>query len=120
MVTRAFVTGVGIGDVRKETDAYFKRHYPGFSQLHLLPHNQFLFVFAGAGLFGFLYFLLMSVVPMVYRDSASISFLVAFHIMILTSYMVEHTIETQIGTALYITFALLGIKYVDIKAEMNG
>jgi len=113
MIRKKPITGVGVGNVRLETDRYLKRHYPSLAALDLLPHNQYVFVFAGAGIFGLLYFLYALLFPIFYKKAFQDTFVISFHLLILTSFIVEHTVETQIGTAFYILFLLLGVKLVD-------
>ncbi len=111
-----FFTGVGIGDIKDENDRYFEVHYPALAGKDLLPHNQYVLVYAATGIFGLLYFIWATVYPLfagrAYRDSL----FVAFHILIFLSFMVEHTIETQLGTAFYLLFLLMGMSYIEHNA----
>lgn len=114
-----FWSGVGVGDIKDECDRYFAKRFPALVGEQLMPHNQYLFVFAAAGVFGFLYFLWATTYPLWYRKSYQQEIMVIFHIILLSSFLVEHTLETQVGTALYILFVLLGIRYQDEHKEKD-
>jgi len=106
-------TGVGIGDIRDDTNDYLREHYPALVDLELMPHNQYIFVFAATGLLGLLWFTAATTWPVFYQNAHHNRLIVAFHIIIFSSFMVEHTIETQLGTAFYILFLTLGIRHVE-------
>lgn len=102
-------TGVGVGDIRDDTNDYLKAHYPELTDLGLMPHNQYFFVFAACGLPGLLWFVWATFMPLFYNKGFRDRLLVVFHLVIFSSFLVEHTIETQLGTAFYITFLIIGI-----------
>lgn len=106
-------TGVGVGDIRDDTNEYLKNNYPDLVNLELMPHNQYIWVFAATGLLGMLWFIAATTLPLIYQGAFKNRLIVAFHIIIISSFMVEHTIETQLGTAFYIVFLLLGVRYVE-------
>ncbi len=110
-------TGVGIGDIRDETNEYLKEHYPELVDLELMPHNQYIFVFAATGILGLLWFIAATTLPLVYHGAHRHRLIVAFHIVIFSSFLVEHTIETQLGTAFYILFLTLGIRYMEEERQ---
>jgi len=113
MMKRHPLTGVGAGDVRDATDVYLQLHYPSLAGLQLMPHNQFLHAGASAGIPGMLVFTLALLWPLLYRRAWRDPLLAAFYVLILSSCMVEHTLETQLGTAFYILFVLMGLRYLD-------
>lgn len=107
------LTGVGAGDVRDATDAYLQQHYPSLAGFQLMPHNQFLHAGASAGIPGMLIFTLALLWPLLYRRAWRDPLLTAFYVLMLSSCMVEHTLETQLGTAFFILFALMALRYLD-------
>ncbi len=113
MMKRHPLTGVGAGDVRDATDAYLQQHYPSLAGLQLMPHNQFLHAGASAGIPGMLLFTFALLWPLLYRRAWRDPLLAAFYVLILSSCMVEHTLETQLGTAFYILFVLMALRYLD-------
>lgn len=113
------LTGIGIGDIRRECDAYFQQHLPALVGQGLMPHNQYLFMFAVTGLPGLLLLAWASLYPLYYRRSYRNVLIAAFHIIALSSFMVEHTLETQLGLAFYLAFVLMGIRFQEGQPE-NG
>lgn len=105
--------GTGIGDIRDATDAWLQARYPSLAGLQLMPHNQFLLVGAATGILGLLAFTVCMMYPWLYRGAWRDPLFTAFHLLIFTSFLVEHTIETQLGTAFYILFVLMGLRYFD-------
>jgi len=100
------LSGVGVGDVQQEVDHYFSRHFPALKGSGALPHNQYLFVFAGLGTGGLLLFLWIVTYPLWFRKNHRDLFNVAFHLILLSSFLVEMPLETQYGTAVYLVFLL--------------
>ena len=109
--------GVGIGDIMDETNAYLKDHYPDLTNLELLPHNQYILSGACLGILGLLLFILFSTLPLFYNSGYNELFHLSTHLILFSSFMVEHTIESQIGVAVYIFFTLFSMKIVDHRSE---
>lgn len=105
--------GVGYGDLKDETNAYLKKHYPDLQDLDLLPHNQYILVLATAGVIGMLLFILFTTLPFFYQMAYKDFFFVSIQLMFISSFIVEHTIEAQIGTAIYIFIVLLAMKNIE-------
>lgn len=104
-------TGVGVGDIRDDTNDFLRENYPALVDLELMPHNQFIFVFAACGILGLLWFSWAVFMPLFYKKAYKDELFVAFHIVIISSFIVEHTIEAQIGTAFYSLFLVLGLRF---------
>lgn len=107
--------GAGLGDIRDAAEAYYEENAPGLAGRQLLPHNQYIFVLGATGILGLLYFLAATGYPLLYRRSYRDAFWTAFHLMVLSSFMVEHTLETQFGLTLYLLFGLMGIRHIDAQ-----
>jgi O-antigen ligase len=105
--------GVGAGDIKDKMEQYLLEYYPELSGLDLMPHNQFLLIGAGMGVLGLLYFLMAMGSCLWYREAWRDPFFTAFFVLIITSFMVEHTLETQLGTAFFMVFTLMGLRYLD-------
>ena len=100
------LTGIGIGDLRVEMKKKLGAA-PENPNYLLLPHNQFLFVAAGTGIFGLIIFAAAVFLPLFRRRCVRNWLFVCFQIILLSSFLTEATIEEQIGTAFYIVFLLL-------------
>ncbi len=103
------IVGVGVGDVFDEMCYYYKKNHPEvLEKFRLIPHNQFLYVFAASGVIGLILFLYVSFFPfflsITYRSIVFLALLVS----ILSSYISEATLENQLGVCLFITFYLIG------------
>lgn len=109
-------TGVGIGDIKNETTQYLEAHYPEIAGYGLMPHNQFLFVYTATGLIGLGIFVFATCYPLFYRKSYRDCLFASLQIIYISSFLVEHTLETQIGTAAYLFFQLAGIRHADQAA----
>ncbi len=101
--------GVGMGDVRDQVNQIYQTKYPKIEPRNwLIPHNQFVFVFAGTGLIGASLFIGIFFSPLLLsRAHRKDYLLISFHLIIFTSFLMESTIEVQYGTTFYILFLLL-------------
>jgi O-antigen ligase len=100
-----WLTGVGIGDLGVEMQKKLEQA-PEHPRTWLLPHNQFLFVAAGTGIFGLLVFTVAVLLPLFNRHCNRQWIFVCFNIILLSSFLTEATVEEQMGTVLYLCFLL--------------
>jgi len=114
------VFGVGIGDIMEETNQYLKLHYPELTDLELLPHNQYILTGASIGILGMLIFIFCSIYPLFYFHGYNDIFMLGSLLMLTASFMVEHTIESQIGVAAYIFVLLFSMKNLESLNEENA
>ena len=98
--------GVGAGNLQQEVEKVFERSYPQLPE-PLVPHNQFLFVLAGTGIVGLLLFLLGLFYPLFYHGNYRHPFLLGFYGIVLTAFLIEHTIENSMGVGFFLVFLLL-------------
>ena len=98
-----------------ETNTYLKQHYPELIDLELLPHNQYILAFATLGLLGLLIFTLLTIWPIFYLGGQKDFLFLGSQLMLMASFMVEHTMESQIGVALYLFILLFCMKNQEVK-----
>jgi len=98
--------GTGAGNLRWKIKELYKEKYDDYIS-PLMPHNQFLFVLAGTGLFGFSFFLIAFLVPLFHRNAYRHHFFLGFYMIFLGAFMIEHTIESAVGVGTFIFFLLL-------------
>ncbi|MGB3074449.1 MAG: O-antigen ligase family protein [Chitinophagales bacterium] len=110
------VAGVGIGDLKQEMTRRLEEA-PEHPRENLLPHNQFVFVAAGTGTIGLLVFCLGVLLPLFNRRNLQNILFICFHIIVLSSFLTEATVEEQMGTAFYLQFLLL--IYVFLQSEKS-
>lgn len=105
------ILGVGYGDVIDESDKMYDQYYPETPKdIRVFAHNQFVYLYAALGLIGMLYFTVMILLPVFYRQGYQ-NFLVAtVSIIAISSFMTEHTLETQYGAIFYLLFLCLGLQ----------
>ncbi|MFM9952098.1 MAG: O-antigen ligase family protein [Saprospiraceae bacterium] len=103
-------TGVGIGDIRDETEAYLREHYPELAGPGYMPQSQYLLTYAATGIFGLLVFILATVYPLWYRKGWRQPLFVAFHLLAFSVFVFEQLLETQVGTAIYVVFLVLSLR----------
>lgn len=105
------ILGTGSGDLRQACLEQYKRQYPQTNDAsRMMPHNQWVWVLASTGLFGFLFFTMALLGPFVYGNMHLSYLAVVLYIILLTSMLVEHTLEEQIGSGFYILWTLLLLK----------
>lgn len=103
--------GVGAGNLRQEMRELYAQEYPQAPEIKL-PHNQFVWVFAGTGLVGLFLFSLAFFYPILYNNNYRQPLFLAFNVVIFCSFLTESTIENSLGVALYSFFLLLGLNYI--------
>lgn len=100
------VFGVGAGNFRRVVDQLYAEKYPEYVQA-IMPHNQFLFVLAGTGLFGFGFFLVAFFFPLFYKRAYDNFFFLGFYMIFLMAFILEHTIENAAGVGTFSFFLVL-------------
>lgn len=110
------ILGVGAGDLKKEVYAvYDSPEFEGIWNRKKMPHNQFLSIWAGAGILGLLLFIIAFFYPLFYKNNYRNPLFLALHAIIFMSFLMENTIENNFGISLYLLFLLLGLNYLNAK-----
>ncbi len=99
--------GVGAGDLRSEMQSYFLTHLNKTS--FLLPHNQFVTLFASCGLIGLILFQFALFLPLIRFLQEPL--LLSMQVIIILSLLVENTFEVSSGVAIYIFYLGAGLNY---------
>ena len=107
------IFGVGSGDLKNEVK---RKYYKKFGEQikPKMPHNQYISILAKNGILGFLIFMFASLFPLFYRKNYLNNFILGFHIIIFTSYLVENTIENAIGAGIYMFFVIIIFRKKDL------
>ncbi|MGH1435672.1 MAG: O-antigen ligase family protein [Lewinella sp.] len=103
--------GVGIGDIRDETEVYLQANYPGVAGSGFTPQSQYVWQYAGVGWLGLLVFIAVTFLPLFYKNGWKYALLGSFLAIAIPSFIIEQTLETQLGTAIYLTFLLMGARF---------
>lgn len=111
-----FLLGIGVGDIKDAVTKKYQEDYGETRVTYMLPHNQFVFVFACLGFLGFISFVVTILYPfLIYKHYKEFLF-IAFGIVLFVSLMTEHMLEIQIGTAFYLTFLLLFMNFFENRS----
>ncbi len=114
LIKNNLLVGVGTGDLNIAFDKYYdKTNSPLDEKNRWRSHNQYLSIFVGLGIFGFLWFLFTLFYPPIKEGKLFDYFYFVFFITILLSMLTEDTIESQAGVtffAFFNSFLLFGRK----------
>jgi len=103
--------GSGTGRFRSEMSAYYKDVLQKDNWTR--PHNQFINVFVIFGLFGLVVFLFMLIYPMTFRPFWSVPLIPTLYLMQILSMTVEHPLDTEVGTGLFLLLTIMGLSMLD-------
>ena len=106
--------GVGAGNFRRAVNEVYASKYPDYIQ-PIMPHNQFLFVLAGTGLFGLFLFMIAFWVPLFFRKAYRHFFFFAFYMLFFCALVLEHSIENAEGVGIFVFFLLLLLNHLHLR-----
>ena len=103
--------GVSKADLKSEMAKRYARLYPEMgSEFYIQPHNQYLYNLAAYGTLGLLLFCAGLFYPAWWARHKHAPLLLAQYVSIALSFLVEYTLETQIGLAFVVFFLLLALQ----------
>ena len=103
--------GVGKPDLEGEMAKRYAKLYPEMtSEFYIQPHNQYLYNLAAYGALGLLVFCVGLFYPAWWARHKCAPLLLAQYVSIFLSFLVEYTLETQIGLAFVVFFLLLALQ----------
>ncbi|MBK9270484.1 MAG: O-antigen ligase family protein [Saprospiraceae bacterium] len=105
MIKENPVLGSGAGDRMQATRETYMRIYN--HQDIKLPHNQFLFSWAFYGVFNFVVLLLLMYFSLLRTNSWKTEYIPSMQIIVWSSMLYEHSLNTQVGIALFMFSYLL-------------
>ncbi len=101
------ILGSGIGDLKEECRKRYKSIFN--RELNKYPHNQFLFILAGCGIFGLVLFLVGMCYPVFYFRKKQDSEFLAIWLIFVVSFLVENTLERSYSISFFLLFLLGGM-----------
>lgn len=104
--------GVGFGDIKDATKAYLQQKYPALLQQIYMPQSEYVLFYAATGIVGLLLFIWATFQPLFYQKAFQHLLISGFHIIMIISFIVEQTLETQLGVGIYVMFTVLGVRYL--------
>ena len=103
--------GVGKPNLEGEMAQRYGAMYPEINpKFYILPHNQYLYNLAAYGALGMLVFCIGLFYPLWWARRKHAPLLVAQYVSLGLSFLVEYTLETQIGLAYVVFFLLLALQ----------
>ncbi|WP_180754413.1 O-antigen ligase [Hymenobacter sp. DG01] len=103
--------GVGKADIKAEMAVHYRRDYPTIQpEAYIQPHNQYLYSTVAFGVVGLLLFIIGFYYPGLSMWPRHAPLLLAQYIITTLSFLVEYTLETQIGLAFALFFLLLALE----------
>lgn len=121
IISEHWIAGVGAGDIQKAFDGYYATHETGLDEKQQLrSHNQYLTTWVTSGIFGLLAFLLwwLSLLRMGWKKQ--LPAVVAFVAIALTSFLIEDTLETQMGVTFIALFYALFVSSPMLMAKRRS
>jgi O-antigen ligase len=105
------LVGVGKPNLQGEMAKRYATLHPQLTpEFYILPHNQYLYNLASYGAIGLLMFCLSLFYPAWWARRKPAPLLLAQYVSIALSFLVEYTLETQIGLAFAVFFLLLALQ----------
>lgn len=98
------ILGVGLANLDGEMKRVYAEKYP--AQKPMFPHNQFLTYLTAMGALGLLAFLGLAFWPLFYRRAYREPLILAFFVVLFSSFLTENTLLISIGTNIYVFFLL--------------
>lgn len=107
------VFGVGVGDIRTICESYYDDWFPD-SQKRILPHNQYLLVWAAYGLIALIVFLFCLLYPILFHPGRSDLLLVSLIFTLILYGMVEKPLDEYVFITVHSLLACCGISLAQI------
>jgi hypothetical protein len=118
IIRQNWLTGVGTGDMNEAFREQYKKMQTKLSpEQQWRSHNQFLSIFVGFGIFGFLWFLFSLFYPPVMLNRFDDYFFLIFLIISVLSMLAGDTIESQTGVSFVVIFYSL---FLFARKEKDG
>ncbi len=115
------LVGCGLGDIQGEMNSFYNQIYPNTPvQDRLLPHNQFVHIFATTGVIGLFVFCSALCVLFFHRTAFNCFLCLSINVIIFSSLFTEATFEVQFGVTFYILCLLLGLNQQGFYSAIDG
>lgn len=112
--------GVGTGDVQSELNkTYVKTNSPLSKDWYKRPHNQFITITVSLGIVGLFIFIFSFLYPVINLRKHLHTLFWPYFIILLVSFILEDTLETQAGLSFYAFFFALFISQAYFKRQQN-
>lgn len=108
------IIGVGVGNLKEKTDVVYIKNYAFIKDKNrLIPHNQFLYNLVAFGITGSALFFSLFFIPLLYKKGYRKNlFLSGQYLILMSSFLFEATLETQLGLSYSLFFIMLPLSTV--------
>jgi O-antigen ligase len=103
------IIGTGIGDLKDECAEKYEKKF-GPDKYILYPHNQYLFMMAGAGLTGLIVFIIFFIGPVLINRHYSNWFLLAVILIYGLGFLFDNVLERSFSVGFYAFMLSIGIR----------
>ncbi|RPD49912.1 O-antigen ligase domain-containing protein [Hymenobacter sediminis] len=111
VIRENFWFGVGKADIEEEMAVHYRKDFPLIQpESYIQPHNQYLYSTVAFGVVGLLIFVVAFYYPGLCIWPQYAPLLFAQYTIITLSFLVEYTLETQIGLAFALFFLMLALE----------
>lgn len=111
VIQKNFWFGVGKADIEEEMAAHYRNDFPLIQpESYIQPHNQYLYSTVAFGVIGLLVFVVGFYYPGLCIWPQYAPLLFSQYIILTLSFLVEYTLETQIGLAFALFFLMLALE----------
>ena len=115
-----YLLGVGTGDIKKEMNKIYASDYAWVAENNRkMPHNQWIWFLASNGIMGVVALTLSILFSLFYKKNYKNILLICFFIISISSFLYEHTLQTQVGVAFYVLCLLIILNYLRGKENVD-
>ena len=113
IIERHPVFGTGVGDLQAVSKEVSKELFPNIKNDddRKMPHNEWLWIWAATGIFGLIGYCIAFFYPFVSNLKQRNWLFVILHLIFITSFVSEYSLEEQIGSTFYLLFLLLFLSH---------
>lgn len=114
IIKNNLIIGVGTGDVQYELNStYIQTNSPLNPEWRKRPHNQFITITVALGIVGLVFFLVSLFYPIIKLKKQLHVLYFPFFIILISSFMLEDTLESQAGLTFFVVFNSIFISRVN-------
>ncbi|TGE19910.1 O-antigen ligase family protein [Hymenobacter elongatus] len=115
------LVGVSKADMTQELAVHYRTDYPSIrEESYIMPHNQFIYLAVAFGLVGVLLFTLSFYYPLLWAWPRFAPLLIVQYTIVSLSFLVEYTLETQVGLTYSLFFILLALNGITSGQQQVG
>ncbi|MBA2611799.1 MAG: O-antigen ligase family protein [Bacteroidetes bacterium] len=120
LIKKNILFGVGTGDVQIELNkTYVETRSPLAKEWYKRPHNQYITMTVALGVIGLLVFLFSFLYPLINLKKYLHPLFWPYFLILILSFVLEDTLETQAGLSFYAFFYTLFIANAFFKKQQN-